>query len=71
MSATRQITKESLTVPKVALGSLIGVLLLGLFIVAYDQGHLFSLFIGNKAFNGLWMHEFYHDMRHAAGFPCH
>jgi hypothetical protein len=18
-----------------------------------------------------WAHEFYHDMRHAAGFPCH
>ena len=71
MSAARQITRQSVGVPKVALGSLIGVLLFGLFIVGYDQGHFFSLFIGNEAFDSLWMHEFYHDMRHAAGFPCH
>jgi cobalt transporter subunit CbtB len=26
---------------------------------------------GEPAFEDKWMHEFYHDMRHAAGFPCH
>ncbi|MGH9986689.1 MAG: CbtB domain-containing protein, partial [Nitrososphaeraceae archaeon] len=41
------------------------------FVVGYDQGHLFSLVEGQKAFDIKWMHEFYHDMRHAAGFPCH
>jgi len=57
--------------PKIALGLLIGIALFGLFAVGYDQGHIFSAFMGNKAFESLWMHEFYHDMRHAAGFPCH
>lgn len=71
MPTARQTTIQSATVPKVALGALLGVMLFGLFIVGYDQGHVFNLFIGNKAFESLWMHEFYHDMRHAAGFPCH
>lgn len=71
MSATRKVLTESTRLPKIAHGALIGVMLFGLFIVGYDQGHFFSLFIGNEAFESIWMHEFYHDMRHAAGFPCH
>lgn len=70
-SSTRQVAKEANKIPKIAVGILLGVMLFGLFIVGYDQGHFFSLFIGNDAFESLWMHEFYHDMRHAAGFPCH
>jgi hypothetical protein len=42
-----------------------------MFVVGYDQGQLFSLAEGQKAFDDMWMHEFYHDLRHAAGFPCH
>jgi hypothetical protein len=66
-----QIAKRSEGVPKVAIGILLAVLLFGIFIVGYDQGQLFSLVQGKEAFNQMWMHEFYHDMRHAAGFPCH
>jgi hypothetical protein len=58
-------------IPKIATGILVGVLLFGMFIVGYDQGQLFSLVQGQKAFDDMWMHEFYHDLRHAAGFPCH
>ena len=58
-------------VPKIAIGILLGVLLFGTFVVGYDQGHLFSLVQGQKAFDAKWLHEFYHDMRHASGFPCH
>jgi hypothetical protein len=65
------ITKGTDGVPRVAIGILVGILLFGMFIVGYDQGHLFSTVEGQKAFDELWMHEFYHDMRHAAGFPCH
>jgi Probable cobalt transporter subunit (CbtB) len=65
------INKEIDSVPKIAVGILVSVLLFGIFIVGYDQGHLFSLVEGQKAFDSKWMHEFYHDMRHAAGFPCH
>ena len=71
MSFSRQLTKNKGGVPRIAVGSLLGVLLFGMFVVGYDQGHVFSVAQGEKAYEDLWMHEFYHDMRHAAGFPCH
>jgi hypothetical protein len=64
-------TKQIDQIPKVAIGILVGILFFGMFIVGYDQGYLFSLVEGQKAFDEKWIHEFYHDMRHAAGFPCH
>jgi hypothetical protein len=67
----RQITIEATKVPKIAVGLLLGILVFGMFMVGYDQGHLFSLVQGEQAYEDLWMHEFYHDMRHTAGFPCH
>lgn len=66
-----QITKSPSSVSKVAVGILLGVMLIGIFMVGFDQGHLFSVAQGQQAFDTMWMHEFYHDMRHAAGFPCH
>ncbi|MFL6309807.1 MAG: CbtB domain-containing protein [Nitrososphaera sp.] len=66
-----QITKGPSSVPKIAVGILLGVLLIGIFMVGFDQGHLFSMAQGQQAFDNMWMHEFFHDMRHAAGFPCH
>jgi hypothetical protein len=70
-SVSKYITVEVSKVPKIAVGILLGVMLFGVFMVGYDQGHLFSIAQGEPAFDNLWMHEFYHDMRHAAGFPCH
>lgn len=66
-----QLTKEPTKVSKIAVGVLLGVLLFGMFMIGFDQGHLFSMAQGEQAYEDLWMHEFYHDMRHAAGFPCH
>jgi hypothetical protein len=66
-----QILKESFGLTKIAIGMLLAILLFGMFIVGFDQGQLFSLVEGQKAFDDMWMHEFYHDLRHAAGFPCH
>jgi hypothetical protein len=71
MSIRKQIQTSDTKVSKPAIGLLIFILLFGLFIVGYDQGHLFSLVQGQKAYDDLWIHEFSHDMRHAAGFPCH
>ncbi len=45
--------------------------LLGLYVLALDQGLLFSVFQGPPAFEMNLLHEFVHDARHAAGFPCH
>jgi hypothetical protein len=72
----KQVTKESSTVPKIAVGILLGILAFGMFVVGYDQGQLAqALFVPlgiHLNHNQLMMiHEFNHDLRHAAGFPCH
>ncbi|HZT05522.1 MAG TPA: CbtB-domain containing protein [Chloroflexota bacterium] len=54
--------------------ALIPAALLGIFalyVLALDQGLLLSLVQGNVAFDTNLIHEFVHDARHAAGFPCH
>lgn len=71
MSLRKQVQISETQVPKASIGLLIFVLIFGVFIVGYDQGQLFSLVQGEQAYNDLWVHEFSHDMRHAAGFPCH
>ena len=47
------------------------VFVFGLFVVGFDQGHIFSLVMGEQAFDEMFIHELTHDMRHAAGFPCY
>jgi len=71
MSEVRQITKSTTTVSKIAILALAIVFAAGLFVVGFDQGHIFSLVYGEQAFVDLTIHELTHDMRHAAGFPCH
>ena len=51
-----------------------GLALLGLMVLyalALDQGWLLSWAQGPVAFDMNLIHEFVHDARHAAGFPCH
>ncbi len=69
MSSSLTITSQP--VPKIVIAVLLVIFSFGLFIVGFDQGHLFSIVIGEEAFDALYLHELYHDMRHAAGFPCH
>ena len=45
--------------------------ILALYAVALDQGRLLSLSMGDAAYKINWLHEFFHDIRHVAGFPCH
>lgn len=71
MSTSRGLTITKSGVPIYAILLLAGIFAFGLFVIGYDQGHLFSVVIGEKAFDELYMHELFHDMRHAAGFPCH
>ena len=66
-----QSTKIFSIVPKVALATLVTVFIIGLFVIGFDQGHIFSIFYGESAFVDQFLHELTHDMRHAAGFPCH
>ena len=59
---TFQITKSNYTVPKLVAGILLVLFGLGLFVVGFDQGHLFILIEGANAFNDLYLHELFHDM---------
>ena len=71
MSILVQATKFVQTVPKSVLAILVTVSVIGFFVVGFDQGHLFSLIHGESSFTEQFLHELTHDMRHAAGFPCH
>ena len=71
MSFLVQTVKFTNAVPKVALVILASVFVIGLFIVGFDQGHIFSMIYGESSFTEQFLHELTHDMRHAAGFPCH
>ena len=71
MSQSRQINASKHNVPVIAIVALAIVFAAGLFVVGFDQGHIFSLVYGEEAFQDLYIHELTHDMRHAAGFPCH
>ena len=71
MSFLSQTTSHFVTVPYVALFTLVSVFIVGLFVVGFDQGHIFSIINGESSFVDQFLHELTHDMRHAAGFPCH
>ena len=70
----RQISTKASGVPK-AIAVLAAVLAFGVFMVGFDQGEAFGINVPADGSGGApgtnWAHEFYHDMRHAAGFPCH
>ena len=70
-SLPRHIAKTDRPIPVFAITVLAFVFAFGLFVVGFDQGHIFSVAFGEQAFEDLYIHELTHDMRHAAGFPCH
>jgi hypothetical protein len=67
----KQSTITTYGVSKIAITVLAIVFAFGLFVVGFDQGHIFSVVMGEQAFDEMLIHELTHDMRHAAGFPCH
>lgn len=74
-SITKQISGETGGVPKGTVGILLAIAIIGLFFVGFDQGEIFGIAVpadGSPDQPGTnFMHEYYHDMRHSAGFPCH
>ena len=75
MSESRQLTVSKTGVPKLAILALAIVFAAGLFVVGFDNGHIVNFVFAEVGSTGgidpLVIHEFTHDMRHAAGFPCH
>lgn len=68
---SKEITVSKSTVPIFAIVLLAIVFVFGLFLIGFDQGHIFSVVLGEQAYEDLYIHELTHDMRHASGFPCH
>lgn len=71
MFESRQINASKNSTPIIGIVALAIIFAAGLFVVGFDQGHIFSLVYGDEAFQEIYIHELTHDMRHAAGFPCH
>jgi len=71
LSQSKGITITESKIPIFAIAILAIVFVVGLFVVGFDQGHIFSVVLGEQAYEDLYIHELTHDMRHAAGFPCH
>ena len=71
MSQSRQVTRRDKSISRIAIIMLAVLSSVGLFLVAFDQGHVFSLVYGQDAFVDAFLHELSHDFRHMAGFPCH
>jgi len=71
LSQSKGITITESKVPIFAIALLAVIFTIGLFVVGYDQGHIFSIALGEQAYEDLYIHELTHDMRHTAGFPCH
>ncbi len=57
--------------PITTIAVLAGIMTFLLFILGYDQGHLFSIVLGEQAYADNYLHELFHDTRHTLGFPCH
>jgi hypothetical protein len=71
MSQSKEIVISKSSVPKIALVALTAIFVFGMFVVGYDQGQILSIAFGDQAYVDMYIHELTHDMRHAAGFPCH
>jgi hypothetical protein len=72
----KQVAKESSGIPKLAIGILAAIFVLSMFVVGYDQGQLVQALAAPLGIHLnhdqiMLIHEFNHDLRHAAGFPCH
>jgi hypothetical protein len=72
----QQITKEVSNVPKIAIGLLAAIVIFGVFVIGFDTGQLEQAFGISAPMDSnnpgmMWLHEFSHDARHAAGFACH
>ena len=52
MSSSRVFLTINMDVsPRIAVGILLGILIMGIFVVGYDQSHLFSIVQGQEAFD--------------------
>lgn len=71
MYDTKQTTKPADRVPRIALVVLGILFVTGIFVVGFEQGQIVNAVLAGAGVDPMIIHEFSHDFRHAAGFPCH
>lgn len=67
----RQVIRVERRYPILAIAVLAAIFAFTSFVLGYDQGQLFSIVVGDRAYEENFLHELFHDTRHALGFPCH
>ncbi|MEM0029763.1 MAG: CbtB domain-containing protein [Candidatus Nitrosocaldus sp.] len=70
-SSNKQMIKVEFKYPLLAIAVLAVIFTFTSFALGYDQGQLLSIVFGEQAYDENFLHELFHDTRHALGFPCH
>ena len=55
-----QTTVNKYGISKIGIAALAFIFALGIFVVGFDQGHIFSLVEGEQAFDNMFIHELSH-----------
>lgn len=71
MSQYRLSTFTKTGTPLLSIITLAVIFVAGLFVVGFDNGQIIQSVFAQTNIDPLVIHELTHDMRHAAGFPCH
>lgn len=58
-------------IPIFSIMALAAVFAVGIFVAGFDQGQIINTVFAGSGADPMLIHELTHDMRHAAGFPCH
>ncbi len=71
MSQSRLLALSNSRIPVLSIVVLAAVFAVGMFVAGFDQGQIINTAFADAGIDPLVLHELTHDMRHAAGFPCH
>ena len=71
MSQSRLSTRSQSKTPILSIVALAVIFGVGLFVTGFDNGQIIQSAFAESGIDPLLIHELTHDMRHAAGFPCH
>lgn len=71
MSTAVKVIENAGVVIPVKYWVIFGLALMGLFLIGVDQGQTASVLMSKAGSAQGFLHELFHDIRHAAGFACH
>lgn len=71
MSQSSQSTLSKGGIPLLSIVALAVIFVAGLFVAGFDNGQIVRLAFAESGIDPMVIHELTHDIRHAAGFPCH